>query len=116
MRNEHRYLVSRKPNEKEEIRQLENFIIYLFNQNREKYTKLHDESMEKAINYFQISMDKGFHLAVPHLAKKIIEEKSTQEALEILEAHEKYIPYFNSRSYCAAAKFHDLLKELREKK
>ena len=115
LRNEHRYLVSRKPEEKEEIRQLENFIIYLFNQNRAKYTKLHDESIEKAINYFQISMDKGFHLAVPHLAKKIIEEKSVQEALEILEAHEKYIPYFNSRSYCAAAKFHDLLKELREK-
>ena len=91
---------------------LENFIIHLYNKNYDKFSKIEEEYMDKADKYYELSLKKGFHLAIAHIAQKIVNENSKEDALKILGIHEKYIPI--NISYSSAEKFHELLNELKK--
>ena len=105
-------LYRRTPKNSEEEQKLANFIIYLYNKNYEKLSKMEKEHLSIATKYFEKSLEKGFHIAIAHLAKKISEEYSKEEALKILEVHKKFIP--TNLRYSSADKYHDLLKKLRD--
>lgn len=65
---------------------------------------------EKALSFFERSLNKDFHLAVAPLAKVIAEEEPTR-AYEILKGHEPYIPSIGN-SFTDA--YYKLLKSLEE--
>ena len=92
-------------------KKLENFIIYLYNKNYENFSRIQKENADIANKYFDLSLEKGFHLAIAHISLKISENYSKEEALKILEVHEKFIPK-DIRCSCAE-KYHTLLKKLR---
>ena len=64
---------------------------------------------EKALSFFERSLNKDFHLAVAPLADEIVKEHP-QLALEILQKHEPYIPYIQ---YSFTEKYYDILEKLR---
>ena len=99
--------------ERENIRQLESFIVYLYNIRRERMMEREEENRKKALRFFEASLARGFHLSVCHLTNEIIEEKG-KGALEILERHENFIPRFNNKNYSHAQKYHELLDKLRK--
>lgn len=111
--NDHYNFLTKDGNYNEEIKNLESFIIYLFNKNYDKYHGIKKENMEQADKYFELSVEKGFHLAIAHIAKKIVEENTKEDALKILEVHKRYIP--NIR-YTYSEKYYKLLAELKENK
>lgn len=104
--------VNVKGEREDNIRKLENFIIHLYNKNYDKFSKIEEEYMDKADKYYELSLKKGFHLAIAHIAQKIVNENSKEDALKILGIHEKYIPI--NISYSSAEKFHELLNELKK--
>ena len=71
-----------------------------------------EENMSIANKYFKLALEKDFHMAIVHLFDDIINENSKEEALRILEAHAKYVPYIGR--YSKPNKFHNKLEELRE--
>ena len=77
----------------------------------EKYNEKKLEYNSLATKYFELSLKENFHIAIAHLIDKIVEENK-ENALSILEPHEKFIPYIR---YSKTAKYHDLLDELRGK-
>jgi hypothetical protein len=77
----------------------------------EKYIEKKLEYNLLATKYFELSLKANFHIAIAHLIDKIVEENK-ENALSILEPHEKFIPYIR---YSKTAKYHDLLDELRGK-
>ena len=97
---------------KETVKKLENFIIYLYNKNRDFYSKIENENLDIASNYYKLSLNKGFHLSIAHLANEIVKNNSKEEALKILQVHEQYIPLYII--YSSADKYHSLLKKLKE--
>jgi len=104
--------VNLKGDKKDNIKKIENFIIHLYNKHYEKFSKIEKENINNAIKFYELSVEKGFHLAIAHIAKKIVQENSNEIALKILKVHEKYIPYIR---YSSAEKYHDLLSKLIEK-
>ena len=68
------------------------------------------ENMNIAKKYFKLALEKDFHMAIVHLFNDIINENSKKEALKILEAHEKYIPYIGK--YSKPNKYHDAVEKL----
>lgn len=70
------------------------------------------ENMNVAKKYFKLALEKDFHMAIVHLFDDIVNENSKEDALRILEAHEKYIPYIGQ--YSKPNKYHDKLIELRK--
>ena len=67
---------------------------------------------EKALSFFERSLNKDFHLAVAPLAKVIAEEEPTR-AYEILKGHEPYIPSIGNSF---TDDYYKLLKSLEENK
>ena len=52
-------------------KKLENFIIYLYNKNYENFSRIEKENADIANKYFDLSLEKGFHLAIAHISEKI---------------------------------------------
>ena len=93
------------------LKKLENFIIYLFNKNYENFSKIKNENTDIANKYFDLSLEKGFHLAIAHISENISGNYSKEEALKMLEIHEKFIP--KDIRFSCADEYHKLLKKLR---
>ena len=74
------------------------------------YRPFNKENMNIAKKYFKLALEKDFHMAIVHLFNDIINENSKKEALKILEAHEKYIPYIGK--YSKPNKYHDAVEKL----
>ena len=70
------------------------------------------ENMNIAKKYFKLALEKDFHMAIVHLFNDIINKNSKKDALKILEAHEKFVPYIGE--YSKPNKYHDKLEELRK--
>lgn len=96
---------------KEELKKIENYIIYVYNKQVDIYSKIEKENNEIAIKYFELALQKGFHIAISHLVNKIIKENPKEVALNILLEHEPYIPYVRDGS---TEKYYKILKELKE--
>lgn len=101
-----------KGNDTQTVKKLENFIIYLYNKKHDFYSKIENENLDIANNYYKLSLNKGFHLSIAHLANEIVKNNSKEEALKILQVHEQYIPLY--LTYSSASKYHSLLKKLKE--
>ena len=63
-------------NENEQAKKVENFIVYLYNKNYNILSKMEQENFNLATKYFELAVSKGFHIAIAHIAKKIIEKHS----------------------------------------
>lgn len=70
------------------------------------------ENMNIAKKYFKLALEKDFHMAIVHLFNDIINKNSKKDALKILEAHEKFVPYIGE--YSKPNKYHYKLEELRK--
>ena len=70
-----------------------------------------EENRGKAKEYFELALEKNFHLAITHLVEDILKEHSKEESLKILEIYEKYVPYIR---WSKAGKYHEILEELRK--
>lgn len=70
------------------------------------------ENINIAKKYFKLALEKDFHMAIVHLFNDIINENTKEEALKILESHEKYIPYIGQ--FSKPNKYHAKLEELRK--
>lgn len=69
-----------------------------------------EENLIIAKKYFKLALEKDFHMAIVHLFDDILNENTKKEALEILEAHEKYIPYIGQ--YSKPNKYHKAVEKL----
>ena len=83
----------------------------MYNKHFDKYSKIEKENTEIAIKYFELSLQKGFHIAISHLVNKIIKENPKEVALNILLEHQSYIPSIRDSS---TEKYYKILKELKE--
>lgn len=96
--------------QKETLRKLENFIIYLYNKKNEHFTKIFEDNLTIAKKHFKLSVSKGCHISITHIAEDIVNQ-DPENALDILEKHEEFIPYIR---YSKTEKYFKLLKELRK--
>lgn len=105
----HNYLA--RQGKEEQTKELENYIIHLYNKNYEYFSKLEKENLDQANKYYELSLAKGFHLAVAHITDKILAENTKEEAIKILEQHKDYIP--TGIKYSCAEKYFTLLEKLK---
>ena len=88
-----------------EKKDLENYIIYIYNKVKDKYSKLEIEHKELSIKYFIEAFNNKFYMALPHIALKYKEEKIM--TIKEMAKYKKYIPYIK---YSMTEKYHDLIK------
>lgn len=73
------------------------------------YHKRETKQYEKSKEYFEISLEKGFHLSVVHLLDNIV-KYDPKQALEVLLKHEPYIPFIRCSQ---TEKYYETLKKLK---
>ena len=95
-----------------ELEEVRNYIIYVYKKNYDQQSKIYNEHTEKSLEYFDIALKYGFHLAAAPLAEKIVSdwENYPKYALELLQKHEPYIPYIYDSF---VEKYYEIMKKLK---